>query len=159
MGDPDPGSAADDSTSSNSDAPDGSAPHGSDPGELAGWLFDRARAGESEQLAAHIEAGMPVNLTDARGNTLLMLAAYHGHAGTVRTLIDHGATVDALNERGQTPLAGAVFKGYEDVVRLLVDAGANPRAGTPSAWDTATFFDRPDLLTILKSVDDRSERD
>src|SRR5690348_10110102 len=110
---------------------DGPPPDGSDPTELAHWLFNRARAGESEQLADCIEAGMPVNLTDASGNTLLMLAAYHGHAGTVRMLVDHGATVDAKNDRGQTPLAGAVFKGYEDVVRVLVDHGADPRAGTP----------------------------
>jgi uncharacterized protein len=127
-------------------------PDGSDPAELAHWLFDRARAGEARRLAAYIESGMPVNLTDARGNTLLMLAAYHGHAHTVEVLIDHGATVDAMNDRGQTPLAGAVFKGYEDVVQVLVDHGANPRSGTPSAWDTATFFDRPDLLEILRNA-------
>lgn len=138
---------------------DGPPPDGSDPAELAHWLFDRARAGESEQLAAYIEAGMPVNLTDASGNTLLMLAAYHGHARTVRMLVDHGATVDALNDRGQTPLAGAVFKGYEDVVRVLVDHGADPRAGTPSAWDTATFFDRPDLLEILRRAVSGARRD
>lgn len=128
-------------------------PDGSDPAELAHWLFDRARAGEAERLAAYIEAGMPVNLTDARGNTLLMLAAYHGHADAVQVLIDHGATVDAMNDRGQTPLAGAVFKGYEGVVRTLVGGGADVRAGTPSAWDTATFFDRPDLLEILRTAD------
>jgi ankyrin repeat protein len=131
---------------------DGPAPDGSDPAELAHWLFDRARAGEAERLASYIEDGMPVNLTDASGNTLLMLAAYHGHARAVRMLIDHGATVDALNDRGQTPLAGAVFKGYEDVVRVLIDNGADPRAGTPSAWDTATFFDRAELLEILRTA-------
>lgn len=128
-------------------------PDGSDPVELAHWLFDRARAGEAERLAAYIEAGMPVNLTDAHGNTLLMLAAYHGHARAVQTLIEHGATVDALNDRGQTPLAGAVFKGYSEVVDVLIAAGADPRAGTPSAWDTATFFDRPDLLQVLRTAE------
>ena len=132
---------------------DGPVPDGSDPVELAHWLFDRARAGEADRLAAYVEAGMPVNLTDASGNTLLMLAAYHGHARAVRVLIEHGATVDAMNDRGQTPLAGAVFKGYEDVVRVLVAGGADVRAGTPSAWDTATFFDRPDLLEILRRAE------
>ena len=131
-------------------------PDEADPNELARWLFDRARAGDAGQLAARIETGMPVNLTDAHGNTLLMLAAYHGHAATVETLIDRGATVDAVNERGQTPLAGAVFKGYEDVVRVLLDAGAQIRAGTPSAWDTATFFDRAEMLRILRSAEDRT---
>ena len=135
---------------------DSGAPDGADPAELAHWLFDRARAGDAERLAEHIRSGMPVNLTDAHGNTLLMLAAYHGHHSTVRTLIDHGATVDAMNERGQTPLAGAVFKGYEEVVRALLGAGAQVRAGTPSAWDTATFFDRAEMLEILRSAEDKA---
>lgn len=128
------------------------AADGSDPVELVEWLFDRARVGEADRLAESVESGTPADLSDGRGNTLLMLAAYHGHARTVQVLIDHGATVDAMNHRGQTPLAGAVFKGYEDVVRVLIDHGADPRAGTPSAWDTATFFDRAELLEILRSV-------
>ena len=124
-------------------------PDGRDPVELAHWLFDRARAGEAQRLGAYVDAGMPVELTDAAGNTLLMLAAYHGHADAVRVLIDHGARVDPVNDRGQTPLAGAVFKGYADVVRVLVAAGADPDLGDPSARGAAEFFGRPDLAALL----------
>jgi ankyrin repeat protein len=124
-------------------------PDGRDPAELAHWLFDRARAGEAQRLGAYVEAGMPVELTDEDGNTLLMLAAYHGHADAVRVLVKHGARVDAVNDRGQTPLAGAVFKGYADVVRELVAAGADPDLGAPSARAAAEFFARPDLAALL----------
>lgn len=48
--------------------------------ELAHRLFDYARDGNTAQLAAYVDAGAPVELTDAAGNTLVMLAAYHGHA-------------------------------------------------------------------------------
>ena len=123
-------------------------PDGRDPVELAHWLFDRARAGEAQRLGAYVRAGVPVELTDAAGNTLLMLAAYHGHADAVRVLVKHGARVDAVNDRGQTPLAGAVFKGYADVVRVLVAAGADPDLGDPSAR-AAAFFARPDLAALL----------
>ena len=84
---------------------------------LAHWLFDRARAGEAQRIGAYVDAGAPVDLTDAVGNTLLILAAHHGHAPTVRALVDRGATVDAVNDRGETALAGAMSKGYADVVR------------------------------------------
>lgn len=116
---------------------------------LAHRLFDLARAGSTDPLAAYVDAGVPVDLTDAPGNTLLMLAAYHGHAETVRALLDRGADVDRANDRGQTPLAGAVFKGEVEVVRVLVGAGADPAAGSPSARAAAVFFGRDDLLRLL----------
>jgi ankyrin repeat protein len=114
--------------------------------ELAHQLFDLARAGQDE-LAAYVDAGVPVDLTDASGNTLLMLAAYHGHPGTVTVLADLGADVDRTNDRGQTPLAGAVFKGAAEVVRALLDAGADPDAGTPTARQSASLFGQDELLS------------
>ena len=114
--------------------------------ELAHQVFDWARAGERERIAAYVDAGVPVNLTDESGNTLLMLAAYHGHASTVTMLAGRGADVDRLNDRGQSPLAGAVFKAEHDVVAALLEAGADPDAGTPSARETADLFGRPDTL-------------
>ena len=103
----------------------------------------------AERLGAYVDAGTPVDLTDAAGNTLIMLAAYHGHPATVQALVDRGADVDAINDRGQTPLAGAVFKGYTDVVRVLVAAGADPDLGSPTARAAAEFFERPDLAALL----------
>lgn len=114
--------------------------------ELAHQLFDLARGGHTERLAAYVDAGVPVNLTDAGGNTLVMLAAYHGHAATVAALAARGADVDRLNDRGQSPLAGAVFKGEDDVVRALLGAGADPDAGAPTARETAAMFGRTGLL-------------
>ncbi len=114
--------------------------------ELAHQMFDLARAGATERLSAYVEAGVPVNLTDDSGNTLVMLAAYHGHAGTVSMLAGRGADVDRVNDRGQTPLAGAVFKGEEAVVAALLEAGADPDAGSPTARDTAVMFGQSELL-------------
>jgi uncharacterized protein len=122
------------------------------PAELSGLaarVFDMARHGDADTLAAYVDAGVPVNLTNDSGDTLLMLAAYHGHPGTVRALVARGADVDRVNDRGQAPLAGAVFKGEDDVVRALVDAGADPRGGHPTAVETARMFGRDDLLAVL----------
>ena len=107
---------------------------------------DLARDGDVTGLLAELERGMPVDLTDASGNTLLMLAAYHGHASVVSALLERGADVNRLNDRGQSPLAGAVFKGADTIVWLLLDAGADVAAGSPSAAATAELFGRGDLL-------------
>ena len=117
--------------------------------DLAQRLFDMARAGDSASLAAYLDAGAPVDLTNATGDTLVMLAAYHGHADTVRALTARGADVNRVNDRGQSPLAGAVFKGEDEVVRVLVDAGADPAAGAPNAIDTARMFERAGHLEMF----------
>ncbi|MFJ8947256.1 ankyrin repeat domain-containing protein [Streptomyces sp. NPDC102395] len=117
--------------------------------ELASKIFELARQGQTETLVAYVDAGVPANLTNDRGDSLLMLAAYHGHAEAVRALLARGAEADRINDRGQTPLAGAVFKGETEVVKALVEAGADPTAGTPSAVDTARMFDRAELLELF----------
>ena len=116
---------------------------------IAHACFDFARAGDTERLRAYVEHGVPANLTDATGNTLLMLAAYHGHAATVKALVALGADPDRTNDRGRSPLAGAIFKGEDEVVTVLLGAGADPDVGTPSARVTAQMFDRGELLQTL----------
>ncbi|MYR07520.1 ankyrin repeat domain-containing protein [Gordonia sp. SID5947] len=105
-----------------------------------------ARAGDAEMLRAYLEAGVPVDLRNQAGDSLLMLAAYHGSAPAVNALLEHGADANGANDKGQTPLAGAVFKGHDDVVEILVRAGADPHAGTPSAHDAAQMFGRADYV-------------
>ncbi|MFF8319892.1 ankyrin repeat domain-containing protein [Streptomyces bobili] len=117
--------------------------------ELATKIFDLARRGQTEELVAYVDAGVPANLTNDRGDSLLMLAAYHGHAEAVRALLARGAEADRINDRGQTPLAGAVFKGETDVIKALLEAGADPAAGTPSAVDTARMFAKAELLELF----------
>src|SRR3954469_20506966 len=93
-----------------------------DPGvvELAGRVFDLARGGRTEDLAAYLDAGVPADLTNDKGDTLLILAAYHGHPETVAALLDRGADHSRANDRGQTALAAAVFRqSIETVTRLL----------------------------------------
>ena len=116
---------------------------------LAHKLFDAARQGDSGLLAGYLAAGAPATLTNAAGDTLLMLAAYHGHTDTVRLILQHGGDANGANDRGQTPLAGAVFKGYTEVAQALLEAGADPDAGTPSARAAAQMFERKDILALL----------
>lgn len=118
--------------------------------QLATRLFDMAREGMTAELSQYISAGIPANLTNHKGDTLLMLAAYHGYADTVRMLLEKGADPNALNDRGQSPLAGAVFKGSDEVVKLLFEEGkADIRHGQPNAVDSAVMFKKDDYLTLF----------
>ncbi|MEW2288507.1 ankyrin repeat domain-containing protein [Streptomyces sp. NPDC047841] len=108
--------------------------------------MDLARQGSTGPLVEFVEHGLPVDTADAAGNTLLMLAAYHGHADTVRALIALGADPDLRNARDQSPVAGALFKGADDVVAVLRQAGADLDSGTPTARAAAALFGRAHLL-------------
>jgi ankyrin repeat protein len=119
--------------------------------EFATKLFGLAREGDVKQLVAYLDAGVDANLSNHKGDSLVMLAAYHGHAATVSALLAHGADPNRPNDRGQTPLAGAVFKDEPDVITALVAGGADPEAGQPSAVATAQMFERADLLALLRS--------
>ena len=112
-------------------------------------LFALVRAGDAATLARLLDMGLVPNLRDGKGDSLLMLAAYHGHVDAVRVLLEHGADASLANDRGQTPLAGAVFKGDTEVVQALLAGGANPAAGTPSAVDTARMFGRAEVLELF----------
>lgn len=119
--------------------------------EFATKLFGLAREGDAQQLSAYLDAGVDPNLSNHKGDSLVMLAAYHGHPATVSALVARGADPNRANDRGQTPLAGAVFKDEPDVITALLAGGADPEAGQPSAVATAQMFERADLLALLRS--------
>jgi ankyrin repeat protein len=125
-----------------------------DPGviELAGRVFDLARAGATDELAAYVDAGVPVNLTNDKGDTLLILAAYHAHPDTVAALLERGADHGRVNDRGQTALAAAVFRQSPEAVQRLLEAGADPDIGGQNARLTAQFFDLPAMTALLDTA-------
>jgi hypothetical protein len=122
--------------------------------ELQVLALDCARSGETELLATMIQHGLPANLADAKGNSLLMLASYHGHLDTTRMLLENGADVDRRSDRGQTPLGGVAFKGYEEIVALLLQHGADIDAdngGGMTPLMFAAMFGRVKVVAQLQA--------
>lgn len=112
--------------------------------------FDLARAGDAT-LLTYVDQGLPVNLTNPKGDTLLILASYHGHAELAAGLLERGADTERVNHRGQTALVAAVFKQAEPIVKALLAAGADPHGGSPDAVATAAFFDLPAMTALLEA--------
>ncbi|MET0417252.1 MAG: ankyrin repeat domain-containing protein [Actinoplanes sp.] len=121
--------------------------------EFAHRMFDLARGGGTEELAENLALGLPANLTNSKGDTLLILAAYHNHPATVAALLAGGADHSRVNDRGQTALAAAVFRQNSETINTLLDAGANPHDGNPSAIATAAFFNLPEMTKLLTERD------
>jgi uncharacterized protein len=121
--------------------------------------FNLARHGNTSNLVALVNAGLPANLTNSTGDSLLILAAYHDHPNTVAALLMLGADTSRINDRGQTALAAAVFRRNPVCVASLLDAGADPTLGERSALAIAEFFRLTDMQAILHNRDiDRKGR-
>jgi uncharacterized protein len=112
-------------------------------------VLDLAREGHTSELVAVIERGVPVNLTGATGDSLLILAAYHDHPATVRMLLEHGADPNRVNDRGQTALGAAVFRRSTESATVLLEHGADPDAGGRSAAEIAAFFELDEMTALL----------
>ena len=115
---------------------------------LSGTL-DLARQGRTADLAERLDAGIPVNLTGAGGDSLLILAAYHVHPATVDALLARGADHARVNDRGQTALGAAVFRRSEPIVAALLAAGADPDLGARSARQIAAVFELDQMRALL----------
>lgn len=108
--------------------------------EFLNSLFDLARAGKAEELLPLLDQGLPADLSNAKGDTLLILATYNDHAELVRALLTRGADVGRLNDRGQSALTCAVFLQNEKTTRMLLAAGADPRHPGQNAYDAVEMF-------------------
>lgn len=120
--------------------------------ELCQMAFNMARSDECEELEKMINAGLPINLKNHKGNSLLMLASYNGAFKTTQMLLNHGANADERNDRGQTPLAGVCFKGDFPMVKLLVENGADIDANNGmglTPYSFAIMFKRNDIAQFL----------
>ncbi|WP_168583051.1 ankyrin repeat domain-containing protein [Gephyromycinifex aptenodytis] len=124
------------------------------PEELAviASAFDMAREGQAEELADFVDSGLPVNLTNEVGDTLLILGAYYRNAEVVRALLARGADTSRVNDRGQSAVGAAVFRQDEQIVRMLLAAGADPGLGAQSGHAVADYFNLPEMKALLSEA-------
>ncbi|WP_250490056.1 ankyrin repeat domain-containing protein [Caballeronia sp. INML2] len=119
---------------------------------FASEVFDVARRGDALMLDALLNKGLPPNLRNDKGDSLVMLASYHGHANAVRVLLEHHADANLRNDNGQTPIAGAAFKGFREVIETLLEYGADVEGASPdgrTALMIAAMFNRVEIVELL----------
>ncbi|MDR7038875.1 MULTISPECIES: ankyrin repeat domain-containing protein [Methylobacterium] len=119
---------------------------------FAGRVFQMSRMGHAEDLASLFGQGLPANLRNDKGDSLLMLAAYNGQEEATRVILEAGGDPELANDRGQTPLAGAAFKGEIGIARLLLAHGAavdGSGEGGRTALMVAAMFNRTEMVDLL----------
>ncbi|MFC3443996.1 hypothetical protein ACFOKF_22875 [Sphingobium rhizovicinum] len=63
---------------------------------LQSLLFEEARLGRDDMIAALLQAGGDIEAVDEKGHSSLILASYHGHETTTDLLLSLGAAPDGV---------------------------------------------------------------
>eukprot|EP00038_Savillea_parva_P013937 m.9622 g.9622 ORF g.9622 m.9622 type:complete len:461 (+) comp2656_c0_seq1:96-1478(+) len=100
-----------------------------------------AQAGLEDEVNMLLKMGADVNQAAGDGGTALFVAAEHGQASMVRTLLGAKADVDKARPLdGATPLMAAASNGHADIVRTLAEAKASVNAARASDGATALYL-------------------
>lgn len=118
--------------------------------EFIDGVFDLVRNGRAEPLQEMLDSGVPVDVRNAKGDSLLIIAAYSQQNSIVTDLIDRGADKDVVNAMGQTAISCAVFRNDAAILHALLLSGANPDAGARTGLEIAEQFGLAQMAQILK---------
>ena len=67
-------------------------------------VFSYARHGRLEEIERLFAKGLPVDVRDAYGNTVLTIACQNGNKRVAKAVLRRGANINARNHKGNTPL-------------------------------------------------------
>lgn len=111
--------------------------------DLSAQLFELARAGGTDELLAFLDSGLPVDLTDANGESLLMLAVSHQRVELVRALLWRGADPSLANHAGETPRSRAARLKLTGIEVVIDDELRRRPDEDPAAEDDAENGEAP----------------
>ncbi|HLT28705.1 MAG TPA: ankyrin repeat domain-containing protein [Myxococcaceae bacterium] len=89
--------------------------------------FGQARSGRAPALEALLACGVPVDIRNEHGDSLLMLAVANGHLEAAQILLEHGADPEITNALGASPIQVASRREDDAMVVLLLES-CSPRA-------------------------------
>ena len=102
-------------------------------------LFSYARHGRIVEIERHLDKGIPIDVRDPYGNTLLIIACQNGNKRVAKLLLRRGANINGRNHKGNTPLHYCFHYGYGDTLgQYLVTKGADNSARNNAGrlpWD------------------------
>lgn len=84
-----------------------------------------ARANDVDTAKQLVARGVPVDSTDERGRTALLVATYQNAVEVARYLIDAGADVNLQDDLQDSPYLYAGAEGKLDILKMMVAAGAD----------------------------------
>lgn len=114
-------------------------------------LMIAARNGNSDLLDFLLRNRSNILKRNKYGDSAIMAAAFRGHAGIVRRLLDAGA--DIRND-GWNALHYSAYNGQAEIVRLLVERNADLDAAAPNGQTALMLAASTGRLAVVKILVD-----
>ena len=99
--------------------------NGNIPPETVKLAFKKVRNNKVDEVGALMDDGVPPDIRDESGNTLLAVACQNGHKRLTRAMLKRGADINSQNRRGQTPLHYCFAFGHLELGDYLISKGAD----------------------------------
>ena len=104
-----------------------------------GDIFDAVQSGDITTVKKFLDEGVPVDLTDEEGWSLLHHAAALGQVEVINLFREKDCCVDLIDNEGRTPLHYAATNGDIETIGLLIEMGSNVNSvdsegNTPLKW-------------------------
>jgi len=113
-------------------------------------LLRAAEMGDASGVERMVARGLDPNTADAKGNTILMIAAREGHKDVVWALVRRKANANRRNQHGDTALMIASLRGDREIARMLIEFGnAEVKHSGWAPIHYAAFQDKPELIKYL----------
>lgn len=116
------------------------------------WSLSGCRTSNTDMLHLLLRNGADAAATDARGNTAMHVAAFHGNLDSIEALIDAGASVAAKNHEGLVPVMLAPSPSPTLLALLARGASKNASRGLESFGLDAAVEARRVRLRLSSSV-------
>jgi ankyrin repeat protein len=126
-----------------------------DEHDMDGDVFEAAQSGNTGMIQNYLDLGLPPELVDEQGWSILHYAASHGQTEVIKLLHSRGGCIDPVDEYGRTPLHHAAASGESESICSLVDFGSNVNAvdnegNTPLKW--AQMCQKHSAVSILSKL-------
>ncbi|MEZ0222970.1 MAG: ankyrin repeat domain-containing protein [Alphaproteobacteria bacterium] len=123
-------------------------------------FVNAARDGKTQRIADDLKRfGSNFANANLGGTTGLMLAAFHGHTGVMKLLLENGADTEARNRDDDTALTWALYGKKPDAAILLLDYGANVDVVNSMGETPFTYAEklgRQDIIAWMKTSTPRN---
>ncbi|XP_025025282.1 ankyrin-3-like [Python bivittatus] len=114
-------------------------------------VFDFVRKGILSDLEKALNVSN-VNATNSANETLLHIAAAHGHTEIIDYLISKGAKLEVKDNKGRTPLHRAAGRGHDKAVKMLLQAGANMYSFDQEGKTPLHLANQNQHIHVLKNI-------